>query len=351
MSAGIIYGIFIILSATLFVGWYFLVRKIRSKTSLSSEMLFLLSIGILLLIILFIWRGFNSLDGWDSGPSAKQEEQIHRFTLNVYKPLVFSRDKVNAEIEDMNVLLEDIDDLIYEHPRHANLLLKVKKIWRSGVYQLKKAQKSVDKDVRRAWIAHDTMNKKTVDSKFAKEAVKLDKKINVELKKFRKLIINVHDMIRKDFKVIQKQLMRGKPVSRDLKNNRNKPNFSEDTYKKLLTFSRTIDPLVHAELLKLADEIKITEQRQEKVKEHLKDNPDLADPLIKVINSWKEAEQENRDYQDQILYALESVLLGRKLGLHKNDYGIVSMNKTLKKRIPAIIKKIQRRRNAIDNSY
>lgn len=351
MSAGIIYGIFIILSLALLFGWYLLVKKIRSKTQLSSELLFLLSMALLFIVLLLIWRGSNIADGWKSGPSLEVDEKIHSFTLNVYKPLVFSRDKVVAEIKDMNILLEDIDDLIDDHPRHVNLLLNVKETWGSGVYQLKKLQKSVDKDVRRAWIAHDTMNQKTVDAKFAKQAVKLDKRVNVELKKFRKLILNVHEMIRKDLSITQKQLVKGKKSIKETTRNRNTPNFSTDTSEKLLKFAETIDPSVHAELLKLIDEISITEQRQEKVRFHLEDNPDLSDPLIKVIDYWKAAEQQNREYFDQLLYALESALLGRKLGLHKNDYGIVSMNKTLKRHIPAIIKKIQRKRSSIDNSY
>ena len=351
MSAGIIYGIFIILSIALLFGWYLLVKKIRSGTKLPSELLFLLSMALLFIALLLIWRGSNIVDGWKSGPSLEVDEKIHSFTLNVYKPLVFSRDKVVAEIKDMNALLEDIDDLIDEHPRHVDLLLNVKETWGSGVYQLKKLQKSVDKDVRRAWIAHDTMNQKTVDAKFAKEAVKLDKRINVGLKKFRKLIISIHEMIRKDLAITQKQLLKGKRRTKETTRNRNTPNFSRETSEKLLKFAKTIDPLMYDELLTLIDEISITEQRQEKVKFYLEDNPDLSAPLIKVIDYWKAAEQQNREYFDQILYALESALLGRKLGLHKNDYGIVSMNKTLKRHIPAIIKKIQRKRNSIDNSY
>jgi len=351
MSAGILYGIFIILSLTLLFAWYLLVKKIRSKTKLSSELFFLLSMALLLMTLLIIWQGVNTVSSWKSGSSRELNEKIHSFTLSVYKPLVFSRDKVVAEIKDMNVLLEEIDDLIDDHPHHASLLLNTKEIWSNGVYQLKKLQKSVDKEVRRAWIAHDTMNQKTVDAKFAKQAVKLNKHINIELKKFRKLIINVHDMIRKDLFATQKQLLKGKLKKKSLAHNRNSSDFSTDTTEKLLTFSEIIDPSVHDGLLKLIDEITITEQRQEKVRFYLEDNPDLADPLIKVLDYWKAAEQQSRDYFDQLLYALESDLLGRKLGLHKNDYGIVSMNKTLKKQIPVIIKKIQRKRDSIDNSY
>ncbi|HIO92518.1 MAG TPA: hypothetical protein EYG68_06705 [Leucothrix mucor] len=351
MSAGIIYSIFIILSLALLVGWYLLVKKIRAKTKLSSEQLFLLSMALLFVVILIIWRGSNSIEGWDNGPSLELDEKIYSFTLDVYKPLVFSRDRVVDEIRDMNTLLDDIDDLIDDHPRHANMLLKAKETWSGGIYQLKKLQKSVDKEVRHAWIAHDTMNQKTVDAKFAKQAVKLDKRINIELKKFRKLILNVHEMIRKDLSATQKQLVKGKPKTKQQKGNRNIPSFSTDTSEKLLVFSESIDSAVHTDLLSLINEISITEQRQEKVRNHLDDNQDLSEPLIKVIDYWKEAELKNREYFDQILYALESVLLGRKLGLHKGDYGIVSMNKTLKKQIPAILKKVQRKRDSIEKSY
>ncbi len=351
MSAGILYGIFIIFSLILLFGWYLLVKKIRSKTNLSTELLFLVSMVLLVITLLFIWHGSNVMGGWKKGSSLEQDEKIQGFTLSVYKPLVFSRDKVVAEIKDMNVLLEDVDDLIDEHPRHADLLLKIKNIWSSGVYQLKKLQRSVDKEVRHAWIAHDTMNKKTVDAKFARQAVKLDKRLNVGLKKFRKLILDVHEMIRKDLSNTQKQLVKGKGVIKKSLHNRNTPNFSEDTTETLLKYSETINPAVHEGLLKIIDEISIAEQRQEKVRLHLEDNRDLSDPLIKVIDYWKAAELKNRKYFDQLLYALESSLLGRKLGLHDKDYGIVSMNKTLKKQIPIIVKKIQRKRNSIDNSY
>jgi hypothetical protein len=102
---------------------------------------------------------------------------------------------------------------------------------------------------------------------------------------------------------------------------------------------------------KLVDEIAITEQRQEKNREHLEENKDLEGPLIKVIDYWKEAEIQNRHYFDQLLFALESALLGRKLGLKKNDYAITSMNKSLKKYLPNLLKKVQNKRITIDNSY
>ena len=349
MSDEVTYGIFIILSLALLVGWFLLVKKIHNKTHLPSEQLFLLAMGLLFIVGLLIWKSSDKLETWQNGPTPEVEDKIHNYTLSIYKPLVQSRKRVAAEIRDMNILLDDIDELVNDHPRHANLLLEVKQIWSKGVFALKKLQKETDKEVRHAWIAHDTMNQKTVDAKFSKEAVILDKNINIELDTFQKLILKVHEMIRKDLAGIQKQLTKKTPRSNEL--SRNTLNFSTDTSEKLLRFSKTIDPAAHAQLEKLVDEIGITEQRQEKVKNHLADNPDLAGPLNQVIEAWKAAEQNNRYHFDQLLYALESALLGRKLGLDKKDYAIVSMNNTLKSHIPAIISEIQQKRSAIDNSY
>jgi hypothetical protein len=229
------------------------------------------------------------------------------------------------------------------------MLIQAKKTWGDGVYELKKSKKAIKKDIRRAWIAHDTMNQQTVDTKFSREAVKLDNHLNRGLKQFRTLIIDVHAMIRKDLVKSQKQF--GKNKHKTNQRSRHAPKYTTRLIGELLVFSETINPKIHKGMEKLINEIAITEQRQEKNKEHLNANKDLEGPLIKVIDYWKEAEIQDRRYLDQLLYALEASLLGRKLGLKKNDYGLVSMNRTLNKQIPKILKKVEKRRIAIDNSY
>ena len=355
MLATILYGLFVIVAIALFIGWYFFIKKIRrDKPDMPTEKLILIALASLFFILFATWHVSKSIEGtqWkglDLGFNNENQEEIHDFTLKVYKPLVFSLEKVDAEIKDMKILLDDVDDLIGEHPRHAVMLTHAKKTWHDGAYELRKKQKLIQKDIRRAWIAHDTKNQQTVDIKFSREAVKLDKRMNLDLKAFRKLIIDVHAMIRKDLSYSQKKLGRKKPQINEVS-----PRTTEYTAEitgKLLAFSKTVNPAIHEGMEKLLEEIAITEQRQEKNKQHLEENKDLAEPLIKVIDYWKEAERQNRDYFDQFLYALESALLGRKLGLKNNDYGIKSMNKTLKKQIPLILKRVQDKRNTIDNSY
>ncbi|MCK5917971.1 MAG: hypothetical protein KAG34_06080 [Cocleimonas sp.] len=369
MLATILTGIFIIFAIALLIGWYLFVKRMRNKNpNMSSEQLFLIAIALLGLLLFALWHISESVDNigsdvasddtetqwtdWNLGRSifsSDNKEKIHNFTLKVYKPLVHSLDAVDAEISDMKVVLADIDDLIDEHPRHSSLLIRAKKTWSDGAYELRKKQKSVKKDIRRAWIAHDTMNQKTVDIKFSRTAVKLDKRVNRDLKTFRKLIINVHEMVRDDLASSQKKLGRKKQQTE--KGSRNTPKFKPKLIGTLLAYSKTINSNVHQGMEKLVDEIAITEQRQEKNREHLEENRDLEGPLIRVIDYWKEAEIQNRHYFDQLLFALESALLGRKLGLKKNDYAITSMNRSLKKHIPSILKKVQNRRVAIDNSY
>jgi hypothetical protein len=357
MLATILSGMFILFVIALLVGWYFFIKRIRRTSDMSSESLFLIAVALLLALLFAIWRISGSFEGiqwkgWDKGSSlfsVDNREEIHNFTLKVYKPLVYSLDTVDAEISDMHTLLDDIDDLIDDHPRHSTLLIQAKKTWGDGLYQLKKLKKVVKKDIRRAWIAHDTMNQQTVDTKFSREAVKLDKQLNKGLKQFRKLIIDVHAMIRNDLVKSQNQL--GKNKQKTNQKNRHSPNYPTHLAGELLAFSKTINPNVHQGMEKLINEIAITEQRQEKNREHLNENKDLEGPLIKVIDYWKEAEIQGRHYLDQLLYALESSLLGRRLGLKKNDYGLLSMNQTLKKRIPILLKKVEKRRIAIDNSY
>ncbi len=355
MLATLLYGIFIIISSALLIGWYLYIKKMRrNKPDMPTEQLFLIAIASLLFILFAIWRVSYSIDGWkwkgfDLGFNNENAAEIHDFTLKVYKPLAASLEEVDVELHNMKILLADLDDLIEEHPRHTAMLKSAKKTWYDGSRELKELQKVIKKEIRRAWIAHDTMNRQTVDIKFSRRAVKLDKHMNIGLKKFRELIIDVHAMIRKDFVYSQKQLGKRKPQTDEL--NHNIVGYSTSLTGKLLAFSKTIDPAIHQGMEQLLDEIAITEQRQEKNRQHLEENEDLSAPLIRVIDYWKEAELQNRYYFDQLLYALESELLGRKLGLKKNDYGVRSINKTLKRKLPVILKKVQNRRNTIDNSY
>ena len=359
MLATLLIGIFIIFAIALLIGWYLFVKRMRRKNpDMSTEQLFLTAIALLALLLFSLWHVSGSVAGveWkgvDFGTrnifNSNNTEEIHNFTVKVYKPLVHSLEAVDTEISEMNVLLSDIDDLIDEHPRHSSLLIRAKKTWSDGAYQLRKQQKEVKKKIRRAWIAHDTMNQKAVDTKFSRKAVKLDKRVNRDLKTFRKLIIKVHEMVRNDLAGSQRQL--GKAKQQAGKGSRNTPNFKPKVIGTLLAYSKTIDANVHQGMEKLVNEIAITEQRQEKNREHLEENKDLEGPLIKVIDYWKEAEIQDRHYFDQLLFALESALLGRKLGLKKGDYAITSMNNSLKKYLPNLLKKVQNKRITIDNSY
>jgi hypothetical protein len=355
MLATILHTLFVIIAIAFLIGWYLFIKKIRrNKPDMPTEKLILIALASLLLLLSSIFYISNSFEttkwkGLDLSFNNENQEEIHDFTHKVYKPLVSSLERVDAEIKNMNILLEDIDDLIDGHPRHAVMLSHAKKTWQDGAYALRKKQRLVQKDIRRAWIAHDTKNQQTVDIKFSREAVKLDKRINLALRKFRELIINVHAMIRRDLSYSQKKLGRKNQQTDEVLPPIAK--YTTELTGKLLTFSKTIHPSIHAGMEKLLDEIAITEQRQEKNKQHLEENKDLTEPLIKVIDYWKEAERQNRDYFDQSLYALESALLGRKLGLKNNDYGIKSMKKMLKKQIPLILKRVQNKRNKIDNSY
>ena len=369
MLATLLTGIFIIFAIALLIGWYLFVKRMRNKNpDMSTEQLFLIAIALLAFLLFALWHVSGGVDslasdvasddtgsqwkGWNLGSgifSSDNKEEIHNFTLKVYKPLVHSLDTVDAEINDMKVLLADINDLIDEHPRHSSLLISAKKTWSDGAYELRKQQKEVKKKIRRAWIAHDSMNQKMVGTKFSRDAVKLDKRVNQNLKTFRKLIINVHEMVRNDLAKSQKQL--GRKKRQTDRGSRNTPKFKPKVTSKLLAYAKTIDANIHQGMEGLVDAIAITEQRQEKNQQHLEENKDLEGPLIKVIDYWKEAEIQGRHYIDQLLFALESALLGRKLGLKKNDYAITSMNRSLKKHIPKILKKVESRRIAIDNSY
>ena len=358
MLATILYGIFIIVSVISLIGWYLIIKKIRhDKPEMASEKLFLIAIVSLFILLFTIWRVSGSTNdlqwkGWNSGGSlfsTENQEEIDEFTRKVYQPLFYTLGTVDEEVNDMHILLEDINGLIDEHPRHSSMLIKAKEIWKEGIYTLRKEQKEIKKAIRRAWIAHDTMNQNTVDTKFSREAVKLDKRMNSDLQKFRKLIIFVHSVIRKDLVSSQQRL--GKRNKKTDWSSRNAPQYSARLAGKLLAYSKTLNPVIPEGIEKLINEIAITEQRQEKNRQHLEENKDLTAPLIKVIDYWKAAEKQDRYYYNQLLYALEAGLLGRKLGLKKKDYGIVSLNKTLKKQVPNILKKAQRNRIRIDNSY
>ena len=261
----------------------------------------------------------------------------------------------------MRKWLDGVEQLRNEFPNHQPLLQKIGQQWLTSQQSLFQLYADIDKEIRHAWISYNTLNQQDVFDKFYTRAVKLNDQIANVNKDNQRNIRGVQDDLVKSIDEARRLLSaprkkrkkRAKKQSPTIKDS-NAPvivPFNGQSVNTLLVFLGALDEGLAMAVRSLQDNIRIAAQRHEEVIYYLKDNPDLQQPLQKVLAGWKALKRSNQKALNQILYALEAEYLARKLGLPKQNPAIKAAHKQYRSRIPAIVNQAKKQREALERSY
>ncbi len=357
--ANFIFFIFLLLSLIVFVVLALLVHKIKNAGRLSSDKLSTLTAILFIPAILIFVLVYKGISGWRSDIQFQYDQiEVSSFVSQIYEPLSVSQKLLQEKLYITNSLLIEIESMELTYFNHIEMIRHVKKKWREAQAVLYKTYQNTDKEIRRAWIAHNTMDRNDVLSKFSKQAVYLEEDIHQAEKNYQSLIYSV-----------QGQMVRGLDQARRLLDSHQKPArtkkrrlenkktsesiqpFSPTLSTELIGYLSLIDEQLQTYIDTLQQLIRHAEQQILVLNNHLHKNRDLQLPLTKAISDWQQFEKLSKQQLQQVLFAIEAELVARKLGLSGNSPAVYAMHKSILKGIPAIVSKAQKRRIAIDQSY
>ncbi len=357
--ANFIFVVFLLLSLLVFAFLILLMRQIKKDGRLPVEKMSTLA-GVLFIpgIIIFVLI-FKGISAWRTEIQNQQNLlEVESFISDVYKPLATSRQLLRKNLADMSSLLREVESMELEHPNQSNLIQRVKEQWQMGYEALYQAYSDTDKEVRRAWIAHKTMDSQDVLGKFSRQAVQIESQIKKAEKDYQANIYNVQDEMVKTLDNARKLLDANRIQPKSKKQitlnqalrERIRP-FNDFATSELLVFLSTIDERLENDVKNLQELIRLSGQQTAILKDHLYKNQDLEKPLTKIIGDWKGLEDESKASLQQILYAIEAEFVARKLGLSVNSPAINAIHKSLRVNIPSILGKGLKQRKVIDQSY
>jgi len=123
---------------------------------------------------------FKGLSNWRADIQEDiNATEIENFVIGVHKPLTISRSELRDQLLEMQTLIKKIEEIELAHPNQNKLIHFVKNQWLLGHGSLYKAYTETDREVRRAWIAHNTMDRQDVLFKFSKQAVQINARIQL----------------------------------------------------------------------------------------------------------------------------------------------------------------------------
>lgn len=188
--ANFILVIFLLLSLLVFVVLVLLMRQIKKDGRLPREKMSTLA-GVLFIpcIIIFalIFKGISS---WRADIQQENNKiKLESFVSGVYAPLTKSRRSLLNSLSSMNGLIRNVENMELEHPNHTEVIRHVKDQWGVAYKDLQQAYLDSDKEVRRAWIAHNTMDSQDVLVKFSKQAVQIESQLKQAEKNIRHIFI------------------------------------------------------------------------------------------------------------------------------------------------------------------
>ncbi len=336
-----------------------LVRQIKRDGRLPPEKMTTLAAVLFLPAILIFALVFKGLVDWRAEIAyEKNHIEIENFVRGAYEPLVDSQRELLVSLKEMRLLFNEIEELEITFPSHSDLIQSVKKQWRTSQATLYKVYEEADREVRRAWIAHKTMDSSDVLAKFSKQAVQLDDNIKKGKKDYLAQLYSVQGGLVRDLDAARKLLdaNRKAPKSKKQKQKNQETrkqirHFSDRTKATLIEFLGRIDPRFREEVETLNELIRVSGQQMAKVRSFLLDNQDLEKPLAVVISDWKALEQTSTARLHQILFATEAEYVALKLGLSQNNPAIKAMHKSFLMNLPAIVGQAIKERNSINQSY
>ncbi len=334
-------------------------RQIKKQGRLPAEKMSTLAAVLFIPAIIIFALVFKSISNWrtDIKHEASQIE-IESFVQKVYKPLSDSRKGLLNSLAEMRSLLQQIESMEASYPNHASLIQYVKKEWDTGQGALYAAYTDTDREVRRAWIAHNTLDSQDVLGKFSKQAVKLESNIQRAEKDYEVHLYGVHDEMVKSLDSARHLLnSMEKPAKSKRQREKNtrvresiRP-FSQALVAELIQYLAQIDQRLEQQVLTLQELIRLSGQQAAILRDHLYQNPDLEKPLTKIIKSWKSLEADAQQQLQHILFAVESEYVAVKLGLPEKNPAIKALRKSLRVNVPAVVGRGLKRRKEIDQSY
>lgn len=357
--ANFILVVFLVVSLLVFLVLVLLMRQIKKDGRLPLDKMTTLGAILFIPAIVIFALVFKSISNWRTDIQTKNEHiQVSQFVYRVYKPLATSQESLVQSFAQMRSLLEQTKELERAYPNHAELISNVTTQWSNGQSVLYDAYHFTDKEIRRAWISYNTMDQQDVLSKFAKQAVHLETKIKKAEKSYQLKVHSVQDEIIRNLDGARRLLDSNRKKFQSKKQkNRNKVlqekirAFDDLTISSLIHFLDLIDPRLKEDVVSLQKLIRIAGQQSEIIMAHLVKNQDLEKPLRRIINDWKALEADTRLRFKQILYAVESVYIAKKLGLNNKSPAIKAMVKSLLLNVPSIVGRALKQRNRIDQSY
>lgn len=357
--ANFIFFIFLFFSITFFIVLVLLMRQIKKQGRLPQDKMTTLAAVLFIPSIIIFALLFKSISNWRNDISKEQNRiEIESFIASVYKPLSDSRTKLRANLLDIQILIRKAESMEIAHPNHFDLIRIVNQQWSLGHAALYKAYTETDKEVRRAWIAHNTMDRQDVLVKFSKQAVQIETQIKkaqtdsqTHLYGVQGEMVKMLDRSRKLLDANRKPPKSKKQIAINLALRDKVRPINSGMTAELLRFLGTLDARLEEDVKTLHELIRIAGQQTAVIKDHLYKNRDLEQPLTKIIRDWKILEDQSNNALKEIYHAIEAEYVVRKLGLSPDNPAIKAMHQTFVKTIPTIKGEGLKQKKRIDQSY
>ena len=357
--ANFIFVIFLLVSIAVFIVLVLLMRQIKKQGRLPQDKMTTLAAILFIPALIIFALLFKSISNWRSDIRQEQNRvEVETFILSVYQPLANARTELRSNLLEMQTLIQNVETMEIAHPNHIDLIRMVRKQWSLGHASLYKAYTETDKEVRRAWIAHNTMDREDVLVKFSKQAVQIESQIKKAQADYQTHLYGVQgemvkmlDQSRKLLAANRKPPKSEKQIAFNQALRKKIKPLNSGMTTELLRFIGTLDVRLEEDIKTIHELIRIAGQQTAVIRDHLYKNRDLEQPLTKIISDWKMLEEQSNDSLEEIYYAIEAEYVARKLGLSPDNPAIIAMHKTLVRAIPAIKGEGLRQKKKIDRSY
>jgi hypothetical protein len=356
--ANFIFAVFLLLSAIVVMVLIMLIRQIRKDGNLPEEKMNTVVALLFIPAIIIFALVFKGITDWRGEIQQQQERlEISQFVERIYTPLATSQQSLRDSFVQMRTLLREIDELEITYSNHAKMISTIRKEWSAAQLVLFNTFNDTDKEVRRAWIAHNTMDQEDVLAKFSKQAVYLEENLQKAEREYELSLHSSHDKLIKNLDGARKLIDSNRKPPRKKQRLLNKDllenlqPFNDRITADLTTYIASIDSRLKVEIETLQELIRLSGQQVSILKTHLRKNADLEKPLTIVINRWIDLEQKNRAQLKQVLYAIEAEYVARKLGLSAKSPALAALHKSLRINIPAMVGNALALRKSIDQSY
>jgi len=334
-------------------------RQIKKQGRLPQDKMTTLGAILFIPALIIFALLFKSISNWRTDIRKEQNRvEIENFIGGVYQPLAKARRDLRTNLLEMQTLIQDVESMENTHSNHRDLIRMVRQQWSLGHASLHKAYTDTDKEIRRAWIAHSTMDRQDVLKKFSKQAVQIEAQIKKAETDYQSHLFGVQGEMVKMLDRARKLLdaNRKPPKSKQqiainqTLREKIRPLNSSIT-NELQRFVGTLDNRLEEDVQTLHELIRVAGQQSAVIRDHLYKNRDLEQPLTKIISDWKNLENQSNAGLQQIYYAIEAEYVVRKLGLSAKSPAIKAMHQTLIKTIPAIKGDGLKQKKRIDQSY